>query len=471
MNHRAIIYFTGLFIFPISFFSFINILYSIYFDYFLSIDGYVFTLIASLITGITFILVGKKAIKKINFYDQIILIISVYLIGAIFISLPYYLSIYQIKFINALFESFSGITSTGFTIFSDIKYLDPTLILWRSSSQWIGGFYFLVFLIFIFSNKQYNFKLCHLTYTDNIGSYSTENIQKTIVKLFLIYLIISIIIFILLNLGDIRLFNSLNLSMTLISNGGFLPTNNLNQIINEKNSVYFIICLLISILNIFFLFNISNKKKIYSYHQEDLALIVFLFFLFLITTLTVSNFSLNEIVINILSCIANSGITTSNNVGNMSLFFVILTLIGGSVISNTSGVKFIRIYILFKNAAAEILKLVRPNNIINNSIFYSDKKIDNQIISLTFLIFISFFISIFILTSLLVLDQINFENAFKLSILTITNTTNSELYGLGNIDFSNFLINTKISLIIFMIIGKIELISVFILIKKLIFKN
>ena len=193
--------------------------------------------------------------------------------------------------------------------------------------------------------------------------------------------------------------------------------------------------------------------------------------MFLITTLTVSNFSLNEIVINILSCIANSGITTSNNVGNMSLFFVILTLIGGSVISNTSGVKFIRIYILFKNAAAEILKLVRPNNIINNSIFYSDKKIDNQIISLTFLIFISFFISIFILTSLLVLDQINFENAFKLSILTITNTTNSELYGLGNIDFSNFLINTKISLIIFMIIGKIELISVFILIKKLIFKN
>ena len=128
MNHRAIIYFTGLFIFPISFFSFINILYSIYFDYFLSIDGYVFTLMASLITGITFILVGKKAIKKINFYDQIILIILVYLIGAIFISLPYYLSIYQIKFINALFESFSGITSTGFTIFNDIKYLDPTFI-------------------------------------------------------------------------------------------------------------------------------------------------------------------------------------------------------------------------------------------------------------------------------------------------------------------------------------------------------
>ena len=51
MNHRAIIYFLGLFIFPISFLSFVNILYSIYFDYSLSIDSYVFTLIITLITG------------------------------------------------------------------------------------------------------------------------------------------------------------------------------------------------------------------------------------------------------------------------------------------------------------------------------------------------------------------------------------------------------------------------------------
>ena len=259
--------------------------------------------------------------------------------------------------------------------------------------------------------------------------------------------------------------------MTIISNGGFLPTNFLNQIINDKNSVYLILSLFISILNIFFIFNLFSKRKIYSYHQEDLALIIFVSLLSIITIFTVSNFGYDEIIINILSSIANSGITTSVNVGSMGLFFVILTLIGGSVVSNSSGVKFIRIYILFKNAAAEILKLVRPNNVFNNSIFYSDKKLDNQIISLSFLIFISFFISIFILTSLLVLDKIDFENAFKLSILTITNTTNSELYDLQNLNFSNLFVNTKIFLIIFMIIGKIELISIFILIKKLILRN
>ena len=141
------------------------------------------------------------------------------------------------------------------------------------------------------------------------------------------------------------------------------------------------------------------------------------------------------------------------------------------MIYNSSGIKFIRIYILIKTAAAEIIRLVRPNNVFNNSIFYSEKKISNQTINLSFLVFISFFISIFILSSILVLDNINFENSFRLSILTLTNTTNSSLYEVGNINFSNLLNSTKLFLIIFMIIGKIELISILILFKKLLIKE
>ena len=87
------------------------------------------------------------------------------------------------------------------------------------------------------------------------------------------------------------------------------------------------------------------------------------------------------------------------------------------------------------------------------------------------LIFISFFLSIFILSSLLITDNIGFERSFKLSVLTLTNTVNSELYSLQNFNFANLLISTKLSLIIFMIIGKIELISVFLIFKKLLFKN
>ena len=71
----------------------------------------------------------EKFLKKIKFYDQIILIILVYVVSSLFISLPYYLSNYQIQLVDSIFESFSGITSTGFSIFDNVKYLDPTLIL------------------------------------------------------------------------------------------------------------------------------------------------------------------------------------------------------------------------------------------------------------------------------------------------------------------------------------------------------
>ena len=258
--------------------------------------------------------------------------------------------------------------------------------------------------------------------------------------------------------------------MTIISNGGFLPSNNLNQIFSNKSHYILAITLLIPTLNIFFLFNFFNKKKLINNHQEDLFLMVFILILSLTMFYTVQNINLSEIIINIISSISNSGISFTQSFDG-TLIFLFLCVMGGSLISNSSGIKFIRIYILVKTAAAEIIKLVRPNNVFNNTIFYSDKKIDNQTINLSFLVFISFFISIFILSSILVLDNINFENSFKLSILTLTNTTNSSLYGVSDINFTNLLNSTKLFLIIFMIIGKIELISILILFKRILFKE
>ena len=470
MNYKAILFYLGLFIFPLSGLSFLNILYSTYFDYFLSIESYTITFFLTLIAGSLLYYYGRNSQKKINFYEQLILIILIYFFSSLFISLPYYFSNYQITFIDSFFESFSGMTSTGFSIFENIKYLDPTLILWRSSSQWIGGLYFLIFLIIVFSNNQYNFRLNHLVYTGNMGSFSKTNIKNVLLQIFLVYSLLTLLIFIILNIGNVRLFNSLNLSMTIISNGGFLPTNNLGQIFLKDNNYLLAIILLIPTLNIFLIFNFFNRKKIIYNHQEDLFLIIFILALTLIMFYTFKNVGIIEILINIISSISNSGITFTKSI-NSTIVFIFLCAVGGSLISNSSGIKFIRIYILIKTASAEIIRLIRPNNVFNNVIFYSEKKIDNQIINLSFLIFISFFISIFILSSVLVLDNINFENSFKLSILTLTNTTNSSLYGLSDINFSNLLNSTKLFLIIFMIIGKIELISIFILLKKFFIKD
>ena len=156
---------------------------------------------------------------------------------------------------------------------------------------------------------------------------------------------------------------------------------------------------------------------------------------------------------------------------DLSLYFLLITILGGSLISNTSGIKFLRVYILLKSASSEIKKLVSPNSIINKNILNSERKITNENITISFLIFISFIISLFLLSSILVFDNISFEKSFKLSILTLTNTMTSAMYGIDDIDFANLLTSSKMSLIIFMIIGKIELISIFLIIKKIIFKD
>ena len=470
MNFKRISFYLSLFCFPISLLSFVNILYASYFDYFLSIDTYFITLVASLLIGLSFFYYGKKSSKNINFIEQLILIICAYILTSILISVPFYLSNYQVTFLNSIFESISGLTGTGFSIFKDIKYLDPTLILWRSSSQWIGGLFFLFFLMIVFSNKSFNYKMTNLTYSSDNNFKSESNIKDNLLRIFIIYSLLSIVILSLLNLSGVRLFNSLNLSMTLISGGGFLPMESLNKIISTNfQKIILIFSFIVSLLNFYLLFNLLNKNTLIKEHKEDLYLIILS--IIFCALIYFNDFEGLDIIMSVTSSLANSGLTLIASDNNLSLYFLLITIIGGSLISNSSGIKFTRFYILLKITSLEIIKLISPNSIINKTIFGSDKKISDDHVKISFLIFISFFLSLFILSSFLVVDNIGFEKSFKLSILTLTNTVNSEMFNMQNLNFANLLTSSKISLILFMIIGKIELISIFLIFKKILFKD
>ena len=470
MNFKSICFYLGLFCFPISILSVINILYASYFDYFLSIDTYFSTLLVSFVIGLGLLYYGKNSKKNLNFVEQLILVITSYFLTSILISIPFYLSNYQVTFLDSMFESISGLTGTGFSIFKDIKYLDPTLILWRSSSQWIGGLFFLFYLIIIFSNKTFNYKMTNLSYSGENNFNSENNIKDNLLKIFIIYCVLSLIILVLLSTSGLRLFNSLNMSMTLISGGGFLPTDSIDKIISTNlQKIILIFSLLVSMLNFYLLFNLFNKKTLIKEHKEDLYLIL-LSIIFCIL-IYFNNFKGLDIIISVISSLANSGLTLVKSDNNLSLYFLFITIVGGSLISNSSGIKLTRFYILLKITSLEIIKLISPNSIINKTIFNSDKKISEENIKISFLIFISFFLSLFILSSLLIVDNIGFERSFKLSILTLTNTVNSEMYNMQNLNFNNLLTTSKISLILFMIIGKIELISIFLIFKKIFFKD
>ena len=309
-----------------------------------------------------------------------------------------------------------------------------------------------------------------LTYNGEENYNSLENIKDNIIKIFIIYSILSIFILFLLNLSGLRFFYSLNMTMTLISSGGFLPADNIEAIISSNiQKIIFILSLILSMLNFYLLFNLFNKKILIKEHKEDFYLILLI--IILSALIYFNNYQGLDMIISVVSSLANSGLTLVKSNNNLSLYFLFITIIGGSLISNTSGIKLARFYILLKITSLEIIKLISPNSIINKTIFNSDKKISDDNVKLSFLIFISFFLSLFILSSLLVIDDIGFEKSFKLSILSLTNTVNSEMYNMQNLNFANLLTSSKISLILFMIIGKIELISILLIFKKILIKD
>ena len=369
MNLRGISYYLGLSCYPIAFLSFFNILYSSYFNHYLNLDSYILTLVISFILGTGLYAFSKKGEKNIKFYEKLVLIFLVYIIVSLLISIPYYFSSYQLSFIDSFFEAISGLTTTGFTVFYNVKFLDPTLLIWRSSSHWIGGLFFLIFLILIFSNFKNEYKLTHLVYNPDIATNLFKDTQKIITKVFFIYTFLTALFFILFTLSGIRLFNSFNLAMTTSSTGAFLPTNELSEIIRHSSQkIILTFALTFSALNIYFFFSLFTNENTLKKHYEDILILLAIFFFSILLFFSIQETTFLNIFLSVVSSLSNSGLTSFKPPENFYLFFIFLTIIGGSVISNSSGIKFLRLYILFKSTVMEIFKLVSPNVIIDQRI-------------------------------------------------------------------------------------------------------
>ncbi len=252
--------------------SFFNIIYSYYLNLYLNLDTYYWTFILSLIVSILFYKFGIFE-KKTNIYNKIITVFLGYILVPLVLSIPFYFSIYNLTFLNSFFESISGFTSTGFTIFDNVKHIDQSLILWRSSTQWIGGLYFLFSIIFLIDIYDESLKK---TLT-NFISFNSSEVFKQAIKIFLLYSSLTLIIFVILNIFSIRSFDSLNLAFTLISSGGFLPVNDLSSIFRDNTQIIILsLLMLLSFFSIFFSYNIIFfKNKNINFFYEDLHLIIY----------------------------------------------------------------------------------------------------------------------------------------------------------------------------------------------------
>ena len=469
MNYIKLIY-LSIFCGIISVLSFFNIVYSYYLNLYLNLHTYMYTFFISFILMLIFYISKNNDEKKITIYEKILTIVLGYFLLPLIISIPFYFSIYNLTFVNSYFEAISGFTSTGFTIFDNINHIDQSLILWRSASQWVGGLYFLFSIVLLIDIFDHSFKKS-LT---NFISFNKAETLKQSLKIFLLYSLITLGIFIILNIFAIRMFNSLNFAMTIISSGGFLPSNNLSNIlINNSQIIITSILMLTSFFSIFLLYNlIFTKNYNLNFFNEDIHLLFyFLTLLFIFFTFLNFDNNFSQLLLSLTSSVSNIGFSLDNDSTNLSFIFLILVMIGGSFFSTSSGIRFLKIYSLFKYSINEILSYSRPKNVYINKHLFSKEFFKLNEIYKYFLTVIIFIISLLFLTFLLTLSGIDFENSLKLSILTLMNTVNSSMYGLDNFSFYDLHFFTKYFLIFFMIVGRIELLTLLIICKKFLFKN
>ena len=308
----------------------------------------------------------------------------------------------------------------------------------------------------------------------NFISFSYSETFKQSLKIFVLYSLLTLFLFLCLKLINLRTFDSFNLSMTIISSGGFLPFNDISSVINSNTKeVVFSILMLFSYFSLFLIFNIIFlKNKTLNFFAEDIYLLLYLVFLIIVFFVFFNfNYDFSKILFSLTSSVSNIGFSLKNSPTNLWFIFLILVVIGGSFFSTSSGLRFLKIFFLFKYSINEILSNSKPNNIFNKKFQLIDSNIEQKDINKYFLSVLIFVISLFVITSLLSIFSINFEDSFKIGILTLMNTVNSNMFGLSNFNFGDLNLYTKITLMLFMIIGRVELLTILIIVKKFLFKN
>ena len=341
--------------------------------------------------------------------------------------------------------------------------------MWRSTSQWIGGLYFLfciILLIDLFDNKLKNL------FTNFITFNSSEFLKQSF-KIVLIYIILTFFVFLILKFINLRNFDALNFALTIISSGGFKPINEINYLLkNDFKIIMFSLTFLLSFFSLFLIYNlVFLKNKYLNFFTEDFYLLLYLLFIISIFFIFFSEKNFSLLLLSITSSVSNIGIFYYEDSNRLFFLYLILVIIGGSFFSTSSGLRFFKILTLIKFSLNELLSHSKPKQILINKVMLGNDKVDYDVINKYFLSILIFVISLTTITFLLSLSGIKFENSIKLGLLTIMNTVNSSLYALQDFNFSNLNISAKVSLICFMIIGRVEFITLIILIKKYLFKN
>ena len=326
----------------------------------------------------------------------------VWLLLVFFGTLPFLISGSTPSFTDALFESMSGITSTGATIFSDVESLPSSLLLWRSISQWFGGFGIILLVLAVVPTLHIN---KHSLYTaeasgaDNSGKTSTT--MKTMVRQTLaIYVSLTLFFIIALLLSGMTLWESVNLTFTNISTGGFsIYSDSIARFTSAQQYILtasmFLGGVNFALLYNFFTFKWSRiRKKLDQFRFYLVMTIMAVLFVALVLHLhggLAWSDAVRYATVQSISVLTTTGsVVADTNLWwtPVLLLLLILSFCGGMAGSTSGGIKVMRILILFRNVGNTLVNRLHPH--AYNPVRLNGKPVSEDIINNVMVIFFVF---------------------------------------------------------------------------------
>jgi trk system potassium uptake protein TrkH len=469
-NYKTVFFTLGILQIILGVFMFIPIIFQFIYS---EIDSSFFG--ASLVTiifGILFFLSNLDHDKKLTLQQAFLLTALSWLSIAIFGSLPFIFSDLNFSFVNAFFESMSGITTTGSTIISNLDEMPKSILLWRAILQWLGGIGIIIMAITLMPIMNVGgmqlFKISNNDSSEKILPKSKE----IALRLIYIYTFLTLLCGLTYKAFGMSFFDSLTHSMTTIATGGF---SNYNESIGFFNSVSIEISAMIFIILgslpfIAYIKFISGDKKIIfndvqikTFFKIIIASIIILSIYLFVSG--AADLNLRSIFFNVISILTGTGYVNAefDTWGSFTLIlFLGLMFIGGCAGSTTCGIKIFRIQILYLFVANQLKKIIYPKGVF--ILKYDQNPIDNKFISSIISFIYMYLVIFFILTALLSLTGLDFVTSISGAATSISNVGP----GLGSVigpngDFSTLPDVSKWILTLGMILGRLELFAILVL--------
>jgi len=430
--------------------------------------------IITIIFGILFFLANLDHDKKLNLQQAFLLTSLSWLCIAIFGSLPFFFSNLQLSITDSLFESMSGITTTGSTIIINLNDSPKGILLWRALLQWLGGIGIIVMAITLMPIMNVGGMQLFKISSNDASEKILPKSKEIALSLILIYSGLTFICSIFYKIFGMNYFDSITHAMTTIATGGF---SNYNESIGYFNSATIEITAIIfiilgSIPFIAYIKFLNGNKRIFisdsqirTFIKIIIISIIILFFYLAFQNKNFSEINLRSISFNVVSILTGTGYVTQqfDNWGSFSLiFFLILMFIGGCAGSTTCGIKIFRVQILYLFLVNQLKKIIYPRGIF--FIKYDGNNVDDKFMSSIISFIYLYIIIFFFITALLSLSGLDFVTSISAAATSISNVGP----GLGTIigpngNFSQLPDFSKWVLSFGMILGRLELFAILVL--------